>query len=384
MGKGARILMVSIHDNRLYSNIGIEQLTGYLRLEGWPVDIFYHHGAIDEEKIWGLMPRGYDLYGFSIHLRNHKCCAGLASRIKSTEPGSLAVFGGEFITRFYKEAIAMGYGADYFILGDGELPFGNLLSHLFLGTGLEMGRHIASSGDFEGKRPCCNGTIGYFPAYDYYEGDTLENNREKEHCLQSKTNICRGVCSFCTSRKGPCIFKEQAQLVEEVRHVASTYGVRRFFFTDDNLFDPGDAGAKNRVADLCRGLLGLGLDLDFKCYCKATTFTGEALDHDLLALMKKTGFKDIFVGIESGSDTDLVLYKKQATVLDNRRSIELIRSHGIHPIIGFICFNPYSTPETLKENYHFLKAMDPDNLFDQMTTILRVFKYTGLHQKMSK
>ncbi|MCL1950176.1 MAG: radical SAM protein, partial [Turicibacter sp.] len=275
--------------------------------------------------------------------------------------------------------------AHYLVLGDGEIPMENLLRHLFEGERLQTGEHIASPGDTQGKSMYYNKTIDWLPIFDYYTGYLPQKNGNKIYCLQSKNNICTGNCSFCPGRRGRCQYKADSQIVREISHVANSYGVVNFFFTDDNLFDPDNRMAKDRLKGLCLAIKAANLKkIKFSCYAKAISLRDCPEDRELLLLMKETGFIAIFIGIEAGNEADLLLYRKRATVADNYRSIEMLREAGIMPLMGFINFNPYSTKQTLKENYDFLLAVDPQNLVDSFAKALIVYKYTGIYDKLQR
>ena len=68
------------------------------------------------------------------------------------------------------------------------------------------------------------------------------------------------------------------------------YGVKKFFFTDDNILDPNNDVAKKRLYLLCKKLEALNLKLAFQCYMKAISLNDISEDHELLNLMKKVGF----------------------------------------------------------------------------------------------
>lgn len=62
--------------------------------------------------------------------------------------------------------------------------------------------------------------------------------------------------------------------------------------------------------------------------------------------------------------------------------LKLLKRHGIVAQIGFINFNPYSTLQTLRENYNFLTNIEMSNLFMYVCSYLRVYKYTDIYNKM--
>lgn len=76
----------------------------------------------------------------------------------------------------------------------------------------------------------------------------------------------------------------------------------------------------------------------------------------LLRKMKAAGFDSCFIGIESGSETQLKRYKKGATPEKNREFLEFMRDIGINADIGFIMFDPLMTFDELEENIAFIRA----------------------------
>jgi len=380
-----RLLLISINNLWRYSNIGIDQIAGYLKKRNpFTVDIFYHHKRINEDEIIKKLDLNYDFYGFSVNASNVECCISIAKYLKQKRPKAVTVFGGGYPTRYYREIFESNDSIDYIILGDGEIPLEDLLNQLITENNVKYSPHIVTLADQINKLPFCNGKIDYYPVYDYYENDTNYRNQRKEYCLQTKNNICTGKCAFCTERKGPIVYKEISHIVEEIAFAANQYGIKKFFFTDDNLLDPNNLAAKKRIYELCTAINELNLNLVFKCYIKATSLSDTEDDHNLLKLMSDTGFKTIFVGLESGNQNDLKLYNKLTTVVDNYNLVKMTREYEIALQVGFINYNPYSTLETIKENYYFLINIEMDNLFMYICSYLRVYKYTAIYEQMKK
>ena len=77
-----KILLISVNNLWRYSNVGIDQIAGYLRLKGYNVDILYHHTKVNYDEVIDKLSLDYDIYGFSINSSNYKCCLNLAKFIK--------------------------------------------------------------------------------------------------------------------------------------------------------------------------------------------------------------------------------------------------------------------------------------------------------------
>lgn len=379
-----KILLVSINNLWRYSNVGVDQIAGYLRMRGFYVDIFYHHKNLNYDEIAEKLPCDYDLYGFSVNSSNYPVCVRLANHLKMCTSDVRVIFGGGYPTRYHQEIFASCGTVDCIILGDGEVPLENFLNHIILGEELRYKANMVFPDQNDGKTPYCNGVIEHFPVWDYFENDSRARNRRKEYCLQTKNNVCTGKCTFCTERKGTIVYKEISHIVREVDTVYRNFGIRKFFFTDDNIMDPNDVAAKERVGKLCDAIRELGHGLVFKCYIKANSLHDIPEDNALLKKMSDVGFKTIFVGIEAGNPADLLLYNKLTTVEENYSILRMLRKYEIAPQIGFINFNPYSTLETIRQNYDFLVNAEIDNLFMYICSYMRVYKYTAMHRKIVK
>lgn len=384
-----KVLFISINNVWRYGNIGMDQLLGYLRNKGFNIDIEYYSNKTKAEDIVGAISMEYDLYAFSVNSSNYNKCCDIAREIKNKNESALIDFGGGYPTRYYKEIISENKFVDFIVLGDGEKPTEYLLEILIENKLLQHNldiKHdsIATPYDTDNKKDYLNTDITWSPAYDYYIGDSYNRNSRKVHCIQTKNNICTGNCSFCTERHGKITYKNIDDIVEQIEYVSKTFGVKKIFFTDDNILDPNTEIAKKRMFELCEKLKSKNLNLAYQCYMKANSINDTPLDNKLLEIMREVGFVEVFIGIESGNQRDLVLYNKYTSIKDNYKIIELLKKHNIFPILGFISFNPYSSKKSIKENFEFLCNVECTYLFNYLYSFVVINKYTDLYDKVSK
>ncbi len=388
-----KILLTAINGAWKHGNIGIDQLTGYLRTKGFDVDVRYFRTSDDVADVFEKIKGGYEFYGFSVTSANIDICHNLARMIKSYRKNAIIDFGGGYVTRYFKEVFLENECIDFMTLGDGEVPTEILLKNIISDSSYIYSKStnhssIASKTDTEDKIPYINTNIDYHPAYDYYEGDSAVRNSRKVHCIQTKNNVCTGNCSFCTERHGKVCYKNISHIIEEIKHVHLKYGVQKIFFTDDNIFDPNDNSGREHVKSLCLELLKLknefGFKLVYQCYIKAISLHDTPEDNEILRLMKDAGFVEVFVGIESANESDLELYNKHTTVKDNYVIIDLIKRHGLFPIMGFIAFNPYTTLEKIENNFRFLCDVECTYLPNYLYSFVNMNKYTALFDKAKK
>lgn len=377
-----KILFISINNVWRYGNIGLDQLTGYLREKGFSVDIKYFSNKALETEILNSISYNYDVFGFSVNSSNYSKCCNLAKEIKNTNNNSVIVFGGGYPTRYYKETLNENSAVDYIIIGDGEEPTESLFKALCEGKKEVSHSSIATHNDMTDKKDNLNKDILYLPAFDYYENDTKARNSRKVHCIQIKNNVCTGNCSFCNERHGEIKYKSIDSIINEIKIVHTKYGVKKIFFTDDNILDPNNTYAKEHLKELCLNIEKLDFKIAFQCYIKAISLNDTQEDRYLLRLMKKVGFVEVFIGLESGNQQDLNLYNKHTTVEDNYQIISLLKESELIPIIGFISFNPYTTLQQITENFEFLCNVECTYLFNYIYSFVVINKYTPLYQKL--
>lgn len=383
-----KILLIAVNNAWRHGNIGLDQLAGFLRLRGFNTDIAYFRKADDPDQIFDKIKDGYNFYGFSVTNANYGFCLRVAEKLKQYRNDAVIDFGGGMASRYYREMFGETASVDFMVIGDGEEPTEYLLNKLISGEKeqllLSTGHSsVATRFDTEGKRPCLNTQIDFFPAFDYYLTDTAVRNSRKIHCIQTKNNVCTGNCSFCTERHGKVSYKKIESIIDQIKYVYDNFGVKKIFFTDDNIFDPNDHAGREHVKTLCTELIRMrnetGRKLAYQCYIKAISLHDDQEGHYILDLMREAGFVEVFVGIESGSDADLLLYNKFTTVEDNYTIIRLLKEHGLFPIMGFIGFNPYTTFEKMEANFRFLCDVKCTNLSNYLYSFVNINKYTAIY-----
>jgi len=370
--------MISIIESK-YINLGISQLAGYLRHHGVNVDLLFFHDGESNDYIISQIGCNYTYYAFSISQTNVVRIQNIVKVIKRNDIDSKIIFGGSFASMYYEEIARDIPLVDYIVLGDGEVP----MMHLISGKPLNDYPYIYTSKNLSSHYEMYqNNIIDWEIAEDYF----VSNNKKRHiHSIISKNNICTGSCTFCCTYKSRHIeYKPIDTMVSEIIKFNDLYGVSHFYFIDNDLFDPGNQFAKERIFKFCEKVLELGKDLHFYCSAKATTFKDNESDNALLEIMYMAGFDSVFLGIEAANNDDLKLYNKKNRVDDNINSLDLLRKHKIHPDIGFICFNPYSSLSTLKDNFQFLIDSKIENITHYTQSFLEIYKDSPLYNLAKK
>jgi radical SAM superfamily enzyme YgiQ (UPF0313 family) len=175
--------------------------------------------------------------------------------------------------------------------------------------------------------------------------------RVRPHSNMLTSRGCPYNCTFCAStRFWPNIryFSPEA-MIEEVKHLRDTYGVRYITFHDDLFI----ANVKRLEAFhelvLREGLPKQGFR--FSCASSATRITD-----DMARMLKEMNFVSVSMGLESGNQEVLTRLKGRAFKVDiNEQAVHTLHRHGIHPHASFIIGEPQETIEQMEETYQFIK-----------------------------
>jgi len=381
-----RILLVSIMLYPQYPNSGVDHIAGFLRWKGFSVDIAYFHNDNPLEDVKSNISYDYDYFGLYVDIKNVERCIALADYLKERTAATIW-FGGAYVACCYKNLFEDCNGVDYIILGGGEEPLLYLLTHSSMKE-LVNHPHIASRTSIDGKHFNENKVLEYPIAEDYF----IKHHKTKDfytYCLQSKNNTCGGNCTFCINwcmkrDRFKFHYRSTEAILGEMKRMYNTYSITHFFFIDDDLLDPGTRASKNRIAELCNAIIGSGIKITMSGYIKANSLTECKEDEELLDLMSCAGFVSLFVGIESGSQKDLYLFKKQATVEDNKAILHLLYKHQIKPEYEMIIFHPYTTIDSLKENFLFLREVKSYNYRHYSLASISIYQNTMLWCQANK
>ncbi|MDD3906027.1 MAG: HAD hydrolase-like protein [Candidatus Omnitrophica bacterium] len=151
--------------------------------------------------------------------------------------------------------------------------------------------------------------------------------------------------------------------------VVCDHGGRFVNFVDEDLF----AGGVERVVELADRIIALKksgripADLTFgtSASTRLVYKAGDSEENnnkrvEAFKKLKEAGLSVLFIGIESGSPSQLKRYGKAATVFENKKALEIIEGLGIHNVPGFIMFDPLVTLQELRESIAFLRETGMD------------------------
>ncbi|MDO8535965.1 MAG: radical SAM protein, partial [Candidatus Omnitrophota bacterium] len=179
-----------------------------------------------------------------------------------------------------------------------------------------------------------------------------------------------GQCAFCF--KDPFRAHKWEPFPDDVVLDGLEYlhkmGARHVSLTDPEFFGGGKETLRGirRAQRLANEMIKRGIKLKIAFSCRADSLYKKNDAPDIarerietFKLMRTAGFESAFVGVESGSEKQLVSdFTKGVTVEENEMTIKLLREMDFEICAGFIPLDPYATLETLQENIDFVRRND--------------------------
>jgi anaerobic magnesium-protoporphyrin IX monomethyl ester cyclase len=305
-----------------------------------------------------------DVVGLSTMTFQRRTARRIAALVRRIRPGARLVVGG------YDPSLApgawTGEDVDFLVRGEGERTFRELLRALEGGGPLDEipglshrtpdgWRHNPDRGvsrlDEGAIRPP-DRSARVLNGYTFLGRpvDVVETSRG-----------CTFDCSFCSiiAMRGRNFHRYSFDRVLDDIRDARDHGAEVLFFVDDNI-----TLDVRRFEALCEALIEAGLDR-LRYLAQATT--ASIADHasTLVPLMRRAGFRYVFLGIENVLEVDLAFLRsraKNAKREGGRRqrsaslaAVEALHREGIYIVGGLIVGNPGDTREAIEANLEFAR-----------------------------
>jgi anaerobic magnesium-protoporphyrin IX monomethyl ester cyclase len=308
-----------------------------------------------------------DVVGLSIMTFQRRTALRLIRHIRAMKPAVTIVAGGYDPSLAPEAYEPTTTGVDFLVRGEGEHTFRELLDLLARNgdpTGLPGLSWRGASGGFEhgARRPVMR-----------LEGQDLELPDRGARVLSGYTFMGRGIdivetsrgctydCSFCSivEMRGRNFHTFDFTRVLADIADARGRGARAIFLVDDNI-----TLNVARFEALCHAIVEAGLN-DIHYIVQAMTSSIAAHGATLAPVMRKAGFRYVFLGIENVLDEDLAFLRaaaKNAQREGGRRvgnatlqAIEALHREGLAVVGGIIVGNPDDTKASIEANLTFAR-----------------------------
>lgn len=312
-----------------------------------------------------------DVVAFSVWNFNFSQVCETTALIKKKFPKLTIVLGGVSVSG-YKNRIFEFIDTDYAFVGEGEKPFAQFLE-LFLAKKLtDESKRKINGLIFRGKdgsiiaNPVSWGLLDNLNPCDYKFINLNKYLKQGYyygvHSLKARTapilttRGCPFPCEFCSARliNGKVVrLRPVNSVISEIKKLHSRYKITGFNIIDDN-FTFNMEYAKEILREILR------LNLKDVSFCCPNGVKLEYLDEELLSLMKKAGWRFIYIAPESGSVKTLKRMHKLVKLPLVKEKIRLIKKFGIKVFGFFMIGYPGETTEDIKQTINFARRYDFD------------------------
>jgi radical SAM superfamily enzyme YgiQ (UPF0313 family) len=256
-------------------------------------------------------------------------------------------------------------GCDAVVLGEGEITFLELVEAWETGKPLDGIRGLGFLEPGNGKAVINPGrdyiknldTVPFpakdlLPIHKYFLPPTKRIKSERATNMVTSRG-CPFDCHFCMAKT---MWTRRTRM-RSAQNVLDEFkvNVEQFKLSEFSIHDEFFTLNRQRVLDICTGIMHAGLDVSWICMARV-----ESVDLELLQMMKKAGCGKIGFGFESGSERMLKRMNKQAKMEDALRAAALCKKAGIEVNGTFILGYPGEDVESIEATIRFAKKLDCD------------------------
>ena len=315
-----------------------------------------------------------EVVGLSIMTFQRRTAARLIALIRALRPGVKIVVGGydpSLAPEAYEEM-----DVDYLVRSEGEVTFRELLRAVEQGSGVDGIRGLSYRGLSYRCSRCRNDESWVHnpdrPPHRLEDSEIRPPNRDAR-VLKGYTLLGRQVdvietsrgctydCSFCSiiEMRGRNFFTYSFDRVLADIRDARDHGARTIFLVDDNI-----TLNVRRFEALCKAIIAAGLHkLDY--FVQAMTSAIANHGETLAPLMRRAGFRYVFLGIENILEGDLEFLRASAKNTERTngqntgnatlKAIDYLHRNQMYVVGGLIVGSPGDTRESIEANLEFAR-----------------------------
>jgi radical SAM superfamily enzyme YgiQ (UPF0313 family) len=304
-----------------------------------------------------------------------KYALDFAKKVRSENPECPIVWGGVHPTLLPEQTISHKL-VDIVVRGEGELIVKELANNLSNNKPIDA---------IKGLTYKANGVVRNNPDGEVIDLDSIPINlpygllkTDKYPSLTSgrihiqTSRGCPHRCGFCYNtvfNKRQWRGKSAKRVVDEIEYVMHHFpNVKVIDPIDDNVFVD-----KQRVADICHGLLVRKLNVQWRANCRFDYLS--KYDEAFVRLLERAGCVELDFGGESGSPRLQQLINKDVTAEEMLKSIRALRDWAptIEPFISWMSGLPGETEADLTQTFDLMDKMVEEN---PKTQHYGIFVYT--------
>jgi anaerobic magnesium-protoporphyrin IX monomethyl ester cyclase len=272
---------------------------------------------------------------------------------KRLHPKAVTVLGGIHATFMFQQVLTEAPAIDCIIRGEGEEILVNLV------RAVEKGTFEKDKGSIKGLAFRQDGKVVSTPAHEPIQD--LDSLRPDWSILEwSKyiyiplgarvaiPNFARGcpfTCSFCSQWKFWRTYRTRSpkNFVDEIETLVKEHKVGFFILADEE-----PTINRNKFIALCQELIDRKLGITWGINTRVTDILR---DEDMLPFYRKAGLVHISLGTEASAQLQLERFRKETTIAQNKKAIQLIRKAGMVAEAQFIIGLENETPQSIEDTF---------------------------------
>ena len=344
--------------------LGFSYIAAVVEQAGYDCRIFdaYFNSWSEAELLDRVLEYHPDVVGFTAMTHEVKAAGRIAARHKERSRAATIV-GGCHVTALPERTLTEFPAFDYGVSGEGEVTFLELLERVKVGGTAEptevKGLVFRGADGARGNEPRPLLTPVELdalplPAFHHYYCDDSQALAGKgaEYVIFSGRG-CPFGCAFCMRVLGQKVRRRSAGSVcREMEAAIARHGAYTFDFEDDVML------VNNQNT---RELLQMMIDSGLSGRVRWSGMVHAAfVKPDLVALAKKAGCYQLWMGVESGDDWILKTINKGITVEQVRQAVKVVKQARVRLGTFFILGHPGETEETAKKTIDLMAELNTD------------------------
>ncbi len=281
---------------------------------------------------------------------------------REIRPQAKIILGGIHPTFMYAQVLTEAPWIDYIVRGEGEEIIVNLMRSIEAGTDLQDRREINGLAFIDDEQIVATAAHPPLRNLEHLTPDWSLLEWEKYIYIPMNVRVavpnfargCPFTCRFCSQWKFWRGYRSRdpKKFVDEIETLVRDHQVGFFILADEE-----PTINKKKFTALCEELIDRNLDIKWGINTRVTDILR---DEELLPLYRKAGLVHVSLGTEAASQMNLNTFRKQTTIEQNKRAIQLLKNNGMVAEAQFIMGMENETSETIEETYRLAMDWKPD------------------------
>lgn len=366
---------------RPYPPLGILYISSFLNEHEIENDVFDTTFSSKQELFQYIDTYNPDVIALYTNLMTKLNVLDIVNKVKGLDSGCKIVLGGPDVT--YNSKNYLDNGADYIVIGEGEVTMLELTLAIANGTSIDDVDGLAYL-DSEGTEVKTNPRtklrdINELPAPNRA---AIPINKYlkvwKDHHGKSALNVstqrgCPYTCKWCSTAVYGQSYRRRApkEVIKELKEIKENYNPDSIWFVDDVF-----TVSHKWLFEMAEEMDKHDLHIPFECITRA-----ERMNDEVISALKRMGCFRVWIGAESGSQKIIDAMDRRVSVDQVREMIIKTREKGIEAGTFIMVGYPGETEEDIKETLHHLKVSNPDYY---TITLAYPIKGTDLYNEIEK